>query len=126
VAALPLCSCDSFTNAFNGCQRLPHDERRIEMQDAIAQASEHAVTALVNDNAPMMPKAVDFHDEPSRGSKEVNDVVIQRNLTPKDDAEALAGEMKPQCGGAPRGAQVFPQPLRGVSRIPPYLPEKHA
>jgi len=63
VAALPLCSCDSFTNAFNGCQRLPHDERRIEMQDAIAQASKLSIAALVSRNAPMMPKAVDFHDQ---------------------------------------------------------------
>jgi hypothetical protein len=54
------CGRDGFANALDGNQRLLHDERRFEMQDAITQANKFSIAALVSGNAPMMPEAVDF------------------------------------------------------------------
>ena len=51
---------DGFANELDGNQRLLHDERCIEMQNAVAQASKLSVAALVSRDAPLMPKAVDF------------------------------------------------------------------
>lgn len=51
------CGRNGFANALNGNQRLLHDKRHVEMQDAIAQASKLSVAALVSRNAPTMPEA---------------------------------------------------------------------
>jgi hypothetical protein len=59
-------------------------------EDAVAQLRELLVPTLIERDATMAPKAVNFHDDTHGRCEEVYDVPIKRHLTVKCDPKPAA------------------------------------
>jgi hypothetical protein len=71
---------------------------RINPQHPIAEPLKRAVPTRVTCPPHRMNTTVNFHDQLPGRHQEINDVPVNRHLTPECNAESAAGKLTPQDG----------------------------
>ena len=84
-----------------------HDQRCLEPQHPVAEASQGAVPLRISRAARGVVAAIHLDDEPSRRGGKIRDETPQHHLPAKPDPELPTAKVKPErlLGGSGGGAQ---------------------